>query len=677
MRQARICDQAFTASFPCFAPDLEIAPLAGVPGQLAQSRSSRLNRTANALAASLPCRQSEVSGERQLSPAQASPSVLSVFEPAVLAEYYKYQRISKSRTVRLLRLEPGTSYQSLEGHLIDYKIGGGKGYNAISYVWDSPSLTSTISIEGKRLAITASVSAALKHFRRKKGRKLVWIDQICINQKDIVERSQQVQLMHTIYKDASNVLVWLGEDSKGRGRKAFQLCRSLNSIANDTLLYSLYKKAGSDFDWIPKDYWVSLRELTLLPWFRRVWIPQEIGTETPAQIHWGDSWIDWESMSEAMHVLKDLWELRRFYQIDPMPIAVLHKRFVKPPEPDIAQNEFVYQLILSSRNFATDPRDFIFSQLGHYTARVNSEIETIIEADYDNTVETIFHEVAIRVLKTSTHLLLLNAATHQETEDARKTLPSWVPRWDEIRALGLIGYPGRFAASQGRKLESKFEKRYQHLVLDGIEVDEITGVDFCPHLSNIDTMYGAWKLATSAFLDHSKTEKFSTVPKYRHKPLDALEVFLDVFAPAKSIGDVSKTANAYESGLAALQELSGGNQDEYLGKTCRQMSINLKSSKVRPSLWMELASQHASGRTLVITKQGYIAMAPPTTVVGDQLCILFGGETPYVLRHYPTKKNISTTYRFLGEAYVPGLMDGEAISELQTGGSRQKVFTIR
>lgn len=39
---------------------------------------------------------------------------------------------------------------------------------------------------------------------------LVRVDAICINQEDILERSEQVAKMGLIYEKASSVLVWLG-----------------------------------------------------------------------------------------------------------------------------------------------------------------------------------------------------------------------------------------------------------------------------------------------------------------------------------------------------------------------------------------------------------------------------------------------------------------------------------
>jgi hypothetical protein len=40
----------------------------------------------------------------------------------------------------------------------------------------------------------------------------IWIDAICINKSDIGERNQQVKMMSSIYKRASYVRIWLGEE---------------------------------------------------------------------------------------------------------------------------------------------------------------------------------------------------------------------------------------------------------------------------------------------------------------------------------------------------------------------------------------------------------------------------------------------------------------------------------
>jgi hypothetical protein len=48
-------------------------------------------------------------------------------------------------------------------------------------------------------------------FRPESQARVLWVDQICINQTDVPERSSQVLLMRDFYKRATRTRIWLGE----------------------------------------------------------------------------------------------------------------------------------------------------------------------------------------------------------------------------------------------------------------------------------------------------------------------------------------------------------------------------------------------------------------------------------------------------------------------------------
>ncbi|KAK7997061.1 hypothetical protein PG989_005101 [Apiospora arundinis] len=58
---------------------------------------------------------------------------------------------------------------------------------------------------------TTNLVRALKHLRRKKGIRTLWIDALCINQRDLVEKQVQIRRMGWVYANASSVVVWLGD----------------------------------------------------------------------------------------------------------------------------------------------------------------------------------------------------------------------------------------------------------------------------------------------------------------------------------------------------------------------------------------------------------------------------------------------------------------------------------
>ena len=43
--------------------------------------------------------------------------------------------------------------------------------------------------------------------------KLLWVDAVCINQQDDMEKSEQVKMMRDIFSSAQKVLAWSGEAS--------------------------------------------------------------------------------------------------------------------------------------------------------------------------------------------------------------------------------------------------------------------------------------------------------------------------------------------------------------------------------------------------------------------------------------------------------------------------------
>lgn len=505
--------------------------------------------------------------------------------------------------------------------------------------------------------------------------------------------------MQAIFREASEVLVWLGPDANSQARDAFKLVRSLNVIMDDELLGSLCRAPGARCDWIPGKHWRALRELVHLPWFLRAWIPQEIGTEAPATIHWGADSIDWTVLSQAMIKLERCWELRMAHGIDTTRVTLLYRRFVADAgtERDHGSLGFVLQLCHTSRTLATDPRDYVFSQLGHYSAWIESEGAIIIQPDYDNSAQDIYHEVAIRALKACTSLMVLNAVADRGIEVGRRmTLPSWAPRWDAGRFHNTIGYPGRYQASGSSWFLQalRFDDAHLTLFLEGVVVDSIarqtdkpfeklakpyfaaSGRSKLPGL-----LQNAWAVCGPGDGD-PRFAKFTTKPKYRDDAsVPAIEAFLDTLGPALRVAQLDSKAGAYRSGVAVLEKLfppamfSSKNDPR---KTAGAEDRSQPAKEIRESVWLQAAGQNATNRKFAVTKQGHFVMAPPTVRRGDLLCVLFGGETPYVLRRLSGNgESGQALYQFVGEAYTYGLMKGEAMEMFQAGKLLPTSFRIR
>lgn len=193
---------------------------------------------------------------------------------SVLSIYYQYGPITRPNTSRLLILEPGRDQDPLVGHLATLDLDQPVPYEAISYTWGKEGVLDRITLDDKRLDLTPNLGTALRRMRRENMSRAIWVDQICINQKDTVERGSQVNLMNTIYRKAAKVLVWLGEDPERQGEKALRFMKSLDAIFNDSLLNELFLKQGDQLDWFPKEHWTSLSKLMDNPWVRKFSFPR-------------------------------------------------------------------------------------------------------------------------------------------------------------------------------------------------------------------------------------------------------------------------------------------------------------------------------------------------------------------------------------------------------------------
>ena len=87
-------------------------------------------------------------------------------------------------------------------------------YTAISYIWSPPAPKRSIACNGVDITVTANLEAVLVQPRHSSQERVIWVDQLYINQNDYTERHQQVSMMGRIYSMAEQVAVWLGPSDK-------------------------------------------------------------------------------------------------------------------------------------------------------------------------------------------------------------------------------------------------------------------------------------------------------------------------------------------------------------------------------------------------------------------------------------------------------------------------------
>ncbi|EHK21864.1 uncharacterized protein TRIVIDRAFT_131859, partial [Trichoderma virens Gv29-8] len=91
-------------------------------------------------------------------------------------------------------------------HLQQHDLRRKPKFEALSYVWGDPSNPTDIICCGEIMPVGRNLDAALRRLRSPFIQRVLWVDALCINQKDPVEQASQVGMINYIYSRAKQVL---------------------------------------------------------------------------------------------------------------------------------------------------------------------------------------------------------------------------------------------------------------------------------------------------------------------------------------------------------------------------------------------------------------------------------------------------------------------------------------
>ncbi|KAL7893156.1 heterokaryon incompatibility domain-containing protein [Trichoderma sp. SZMC 28014] len=150
-------------------------------------------------------------------------------------EYQPIQDLPGGDHIRLLTLAPSANLSDpIQVEMSIVKLADEPAFNALSYVWGTSTKKLPITCNGEQFDVTENLDSALRHLRSEENERVFWIDAICINQKDDLERGYQVSLMKDIYRMASLVVIWLGE-ADSDSDLVFPLCEKMIETRLDLL----------------------------------------------------------------------------------------------------------------------------------------------------------------------------------------------------------------------------------------------------------------------------------------------------------------------------------------------------------------------------------------------------------------------------------------------------------
>jgi hypothetical protein len=111
-----------------------------------------------------------------------------------------YSTLLESGVIRLVKILSGDWDEEIVCDIFETSLGTITPYKALSYAWrlDQNEPDATISCNGVDVKISANLFDALRQLRNVHVPVIIWVDFLCINQQDVVERSLQVAMMREI-----------------------------------------------------------------------------------------------------------------------------------------------------------------------------------------------------------------------------------------------------------------------------------------------------------------------------------------------------------------------------------------------------------------------------------------------------------------------------------------------
>ena len=235
----------------------------------------------------------------------------------VVSNEYQYEPLSedlRDDQIRLLTLHPGKNGDLIQCSFHVTCLSEASKYEALSYYWGTepesceitirnlkPKKISTSSRKWQRVKeqiklekfhVRPNLYAALSQFREQNRDIVLWVDALCINQEDEIEKTQQVRKMARIYGKAHRVLIWLGAGSKR--------CEEALIFIDEILDLASFDALATDEKSPPK--WAALVELMRCEWFSRRWVVQELALAKDATIHYNDQEINWKNFADAVAI---------------------------------------------------------------------------------------------------------------------------------------------------------------------------------------------------------------------------------------------------------------------------------------------------------------------------------------------------------------------------------------
>lgn len=620
---------------------------------------------------------------------------------------YQYKCLQERKSFRLLEIV--ADGRKISATLENFPLDACPKYWAVSYVWGSSVMDHTLILDGTPrayLSITESCANVLGLLTPFHKPRYLWIDAICIDQKNMAEKALQIPLMAEIYSGAEQVVGCLSTKKFGTEPGIMSDLMGHLAAQSPEFLFDIirYLRFTQDRDKtmrLPFRHrildWEAFCFLLHHPYWRRAWIVQEVLMAKKLVFVHGDAYFSWK---QYRYAVKHLYHRVQFSKISG--IEELYKKVpylsilltgmadrldmlddVKKGVQGHDRDEWpsVASLVdILYRVESTLTRDQIFALL----SLASDGDASALQPDYREEVSDL--DVLVKVsdyyLKKGSLNLLLNAGLGYDDGQSRSEgWPTWIPvlpkpmrhRYgnrfaDEAKAAShCLDYSlsdnKRILTIQGSHIDelvavctnpfavapAKMHKDFSETHPDLVSQDDTNGGFFQDiHHNSVENPLGYGLQQLSSCVIPLVTMLVEHVPEVYKDGTPWMEAIIATFLMGSN-GDFASAVLAVGNQMGLGQDLL----NTVLKDDGKFLDL-IRSGDVKPE---KLPIAHLMHFDFAVTRGGLMAWVPPGARKGDTLCFFKGVRVPFLLR--PVADEGVDQDQFVGDSYVHGLMTGE------------------
>jgi hypothetical protein len=395
----------------------------------------------------------------------------SPVQPKPQPSTFTYDHLSGKDALRVIELQPSSARDApLRAALVTHQDRKTATYVALSYTWAGIDGYGSLELTNGVLPITGNLDLALRALRKQDGVLRIWVDAVCINQQDKDEKAVQVSQMGEIYRNAEEILAWLGPETD-QTQGAVEYLEELAALS-ETDKYDAHVRPlalpAMQIVGFPMEFnearricetqkTKSLADVYGRKWFTRVWVVQELLLSKRLSLNIGHFQMDYERFRRAIMILnvadnqieRSSWDIP-----DESARALMFVYFLVSARDQLQQfnsgrvmfQDYTTQTYENVDSFrlwgCKDERDRIYGMMSLFPP----DLDLVIVPKYDVEPEHVYTEFARQHLLHEGLSILIFAGL-----DRRYALDGTTGPSDDVFDLGSLGMLREVPSSENKK----------------------------------------------------------------------------------------------------------------------------------------------------------------------------------------------------------------------------------